>query len=560
MNNYERVGVSQVQLITNQKLQWIFRELGIQDFGVDAHIEIMGENYATGKLIAVQIKCGESYFKESNSDFVTFRFDEKHYEYWINYSIPVIVVLVHPKSLEVIWEVVDTDTVVQVNDHSYKVIIKRENQFNAYAREKLLAISGSKRSYQVLDSSIEKCDFFQLGYNYEFGKDGYEIDYCNARHYYKLAADQGDEVAQFNYSLLLIHGKGGDVDDAQAYYYMKKSAQQGFVPAYYNLGLLFFHGKVLYKKDMQEAAVWLRKAKNSGHENASIWLMYCELYEIIHTIKTPDIGLDTIPFVDNFHNLINRVSVDHLFSVIEHDIQQSKISGWEKGLFHIAEHASENAKRQKNSEGVALWEDFQRIILLLELLSRYYNYDFASFIINIDFQQLENAWNQQQKTDGMEEEWREPLYNIACNEIKRQSPYQQFWSHVIKCCDLLCRIEKAYQASKEKDIDYSVEVLKSNCDRIGVSLQNITFHISEEWDVYIQGNIAALDGYKRLGKLAVKADLCDGAGRTLLTLESYDEIKLHLSVWDSFKLVHCYINRCVDVTRFRKIRIYPVFG
>lgn len=560
MNHYERVGVSQVQLITNQELRWIFRELGIQDFGVDAHIEIMGENYATGKLIAVQIKCGESYFKESNSDCVTFRFDKKHYTYWTNYSIPVIVVLVHPKSLEVIWEVVDKDTVIQVNDHSYKVIINRKNQFNASAREKLLSLSGRRILYQEIDSSVDKCDYFQLGYNYEFGKNGFEIDYYNARHYYKLAADQGNEVAQFNYSMLLIHEKGGDIDYTQAYYYMKKSAQQGFVPAYYNLGLLFFHGRVLYKKDMKEAAVWLGKAKDSGHENASIWLMYCELYEIIHTIKTPNIGLDTIPVADNFQNLIDRVSVNHLFSVIEHDIQQSKISGWEKGLFYIARHAAQNAKCQNDPEGTALWEDFQRIILLLELLSHYYNYDFASFIINIDFQQLEDAWNQQQKTDGIEADWGDPMHSIACNEIKRHSPHQQFWRHAIKCCDLLCRIEKVYHASKKKESEYSIEVLKSNCDRICVSLQNIAFHINEKWDINVHGNIAALDGYKRLGELSVKADLCDRAGRTLLTLKSYSEIKLHLSGWDSFELTYCNIGRFVDLDRFCKIRVYPVVG
>ena len=36
MNNNERIGVSQIQLIVNQKMKWIFRELSIQDYGIDA--------------------------------------------------------------------------------------------------------------------------------------------------------------------------------------------------------------------------------------------------------------------------------------------------------------------------------------------------------------------------------------------------------------------------------------------------------------------------------------------------------------------------------------------
>lgn len=34
----------------------------IEDYGIDAYIEIQDKNYAKGKMIAVQIKSGESYF------------------------------------------------------------------------------------------------------------------------------------------------------------------------------------------------------------------------------------------------------------------------------------------------------------------------------------------------------------------------------------------------------------------------------------------------------------------------------------------------------------------
>lgn len=556
MNNNERIGVSQVQLIVNQEMHWIFRELSIQDFGVDAHIEIMGQSYATGKLIGMQIKCGESYFKESNDTHVTFRFDEKHYMYWNNYSLPVIIVLVNPNSLEIIWEVIDTENTITASDHSYKILIKRENKFNKYATKKLLDISEGEKSSVSIGATCESYNYLNLGIKYEFGKEDHEVNYEKARYYYRLAADNGDKIAQFNLALLLIHGKGGSVDYSQAYVYMKKSALQDFVPAFYNLGLLFFHGKTLYKKDIDEAYFWLNKAKEKGHENAAIWLMYCELFRIIHSIKTPSVRTETIPFVDSFRNLISKVSVEDFISVIDCDIEQSNLVQWKKGLFYIASEATFNAHRHQDSEAADFWADFQKIILLFELLGHYFNYDFETFVINISYSQLEEAWKNQSE-DGKEAEWTEPLYCIACNEIKNKSPFQMFWKHVIKCSNLLRRIEESSFSSTRIAADISVEIVKSSCNKIKVTLKNISFYINEKWDINIQGNVEAINDYKRLGKLIIKADLCDGTGRTLYTLKEYREIKLHLSGYDSFDMHCCSIERFLDLKRFCKIRIYP---
>lgn len=358
MNNSERIGVSQVQLIINQEMGWIFRELNVQDFGIDAHIEIMGERYATGKLIGVQIKSGNSYFEESDNDNVIFRFAKRHFQYWINYSIPVIIILVNPDSSEVIWEVITDETAIKSNGGNYKIGINRKNKFDKNATKRLIEISQGKKQF-VPNKMLEEAqgvDYFELGYKYEFGSDECAIDYTKARYYYQLAADNDDRIAQFNYALLLLHGKGGAVDYSQSYSYMKKSAMQKFVPAQYNLGLLFFHGKTIYKKNIKEAQKWLYKAKENGHENANVWLMYCELLNIIYEMKTPSIELESIPFVDSFSGLINKISVRDLKMVLENDIKQSSIVG-KKGLFYISCQAEFNSSKCYNLESTAFWKD-----------------------------------------------------------------------------------------------------------------------------------------------------------------------------------------------------------
>ena len=102
-NNNERIGVSKIQLLVNREFQWIFREQPTDDYGIDAHIEIHNGMYATGKLIALQIKSGPSYFQEIKDNNVVFRGDVKHLSYWTKHSLPVIIVLYNPITDECIW-------------------------------------------------------------------------------------------------------------------------------------------------------------------------------------------------------------------------------------------------------------------------------------------------------------------------------------------------------------------------------------------------------------------------------------------------------------------------
>lgn len=57
------------------------------DIGIDGYIEIINEGKGTGKIIAIQVKTGDSFFnsKKSISSFDL----GKHWKYWENYTIPV---------------------------------------------------------------------------------------------------------------------------------------------------------------------------------------------------------------------------------------------------------------------------------------------------------------------------------------------------------------------------------------------------------------------------------------------------------------------------------------
>lgn len=101
--NTERLGINAVSTIVTSELDWIFREQPIIDMGIDAQIESVLDGDPTGKLIAVQIKSGKGNFSESNDSF-TYRGDLVHLNYWINHSLPVILVAHFPDTNITLWQ------------------------------------------------------------------------------------------------------------------------------------------------------------------------------------------------------------------------------------------------------------------------------------------------------------------------------------------------------------------------------------------------------------------------------------------------------------------------
>ena len=99
------LGVSIISRIMSEGFGWLFkRNHQEHDFGIDGQIEIVtAEGIVTGQMLACQIKCGKSYFQESNRWGYVYRGETKHFNYLANYPLPVIITLCDPESREVYW-------------------------------------------------------------------------------------------------------------------------------------------------------------------------------------------------------------------------------------------------------------------------------------------------------------------------------------------------------------------------------------------------------------------------------------------------------------------------
>lgn len=79
--------------ITND-LKWVYRHVNEEsDFGIDAYVEIVDEGKATGKLIGIQVKHGESYFSSSTISGFKYYGERKHLNYYLNSNSPIIIVI-----------------------------------------------------------------------------------------------------------------------------------------------------------------------------------------------------------------------------------------------------------------------------------------------------------------------------------------------------------------------------------------------------------------------------------------------------------------------------------
>lgn len=72
------------------------------DVGIDGFIELVDDEVASGQLIAVQVKSGDSCLCADQQAFVV-NVDEKHLRYWLGYMVPVILVCYSPSKDCAAW-------------------------------------------------------------------------------------------------------------------------------------------------------------------------------------------------------------------------------------------------------------------------------------------------------------------------------------------------------------------------------------------------------------------------------------------------------------------------
>jgi TPR repeat protein len=91
-------------------------------------------------------------------------------------------------------------------------------------------------------------------------------NYKEAVKWLRLAAEQGDAIAQVRLAAAYDEGKGVPQDNKEAVKWLRLAAEQGDASAQYILGLSYSTGKGL-QQDYKEALKWFRLAAGKGNTN-----------------------------------------------------------------------------------------------------------------------------------------------------------------------------------------------------------------------------------------------------------------------------------------------------
>ncbi|MEU6008771.1 DUF4365 domain-containing protein [Streptomyces sp. NPDC047453] len=151
------IGVTQTQLAVQSKLDWLFREQPNDDYGIDAQVEVVDGKYVRGRLLALQIKSGESFFREPTPGGWWFRPESKHVQYWMNHSLPVVVILYHPDTQTCHWQLASSEHLMESSRGGWKLLVPKRHVLDESACRPLArAALGNSYSLRIRDLRLSR--------------------------------------------------------------------------------------------------------------------------------------------------------------------------------------------------------------------------------------------------------------------------------------------------------------------------------------------------------------------------------------------------------------------
>ena len=113
-----------------------------------------------------------------------------------------------------------------------------------------------------------------LGLTYLNGTDEITTNDKEAFKWFKVAAEQGNPIAQFHLGEFYAYGKEVEQDFNEAFKLIKSAAEQGDAEAQFHLGAYYDIG-IGITQDYNEAFRWYKAAAEQGHAGGQFDLGVC---------------------------------------------------------------------------------------------------------------------------------------------------------------------------------------------------------------------------------------------------------------------------------------------
>lgn len=150
----ESKGLNLINRTVTNEMGWLFREQPTDDYGIDAHLEIVEGEKATGRLIGLQVKAGASYLAEENARGFVYRGKVEHLNYWTNSTLPVVLVLCDVARETCYWVHVTEEAVERTSDDGWKVLVPKDQVLDSNSKYDLLSIAENLSEYEKRFQSL----------------------------------------------------------------------------------------------------------------------------------------------------------------------------------------------------------------------------------------------------------------------------------------------------------------------------------------------------------------------------------------------------------------------
>lgn len=141
-------GITLIKNIIENQFEWILRPTPLEnDFGIDACIDIVTEQrYVTGKYIGIQVKTGDSFFKNRKTNGWLFNGEMKHLNYYLNLNYPVLIVIVNIQTEIAYWVEFDVYRISKTKN-GWNIIIPEEQKLDFSSKDILKKLPGDAIDY-----------------------------------------------------------------------------------------------------------------------------------------------------------------------------------------------------------------------------------------------------------------------------------------------------------------------------------------------------------------------------------------------------------------------------
>ncbi|MCR5346826.1 MAG: DUF4365 domain-containing protein [Fretibacterium sp.] len=135
-----RLGIYAASRLTARIPGLIFREQRGGDTGLNAHLEVVEEYPKMGKMVGLQVRSDNGGEVERTARGYVCRGEMAHVAYWLQHSLPVIVMIYEQRQDHLLWESVSPET-IEISGQHWELLVPFDQVYGEEAIDRIADLS-----------------------------------------------------------------------------------------------------------------------------------------------------------------------------------------------------------------------------------------------------------------------------------------------------------------------------------------------------------------------------------------------------------------------------------